>query len=244
MKPMLIGAALICAALTAPARAQQADWIIPDILAAAKAEGQVTVYSSTNEQEALPMWKVFEAATGIKVNYIRGAEGPLHGRVSVEARTGQHSWDVMNAASVNIIPEHLSLAWEPPNARHIMAEARDPKKRWYGVYAGYDVPQYNTNLVKADELPKSYEDFLTKKQWVGKVVIEGTDRDWMEAILQVYGREKGLKLLKDIAATLKPIVLDGHLAIARQIAAGEYPIALMNYSMLITNMKQSGAPTE
>jgi len=106
------------------------------------------------------------------------------------------------------------------------------------------VPQYNTNLVKPDELPKSFEDFLTRKQWVGKVAIEATDRDWMDAILQFYGRDKGLKLLRDIQATLKPVVLDGHFAMARQIAAGEYPIALMNYSMLTTNLKQQGAPTD
>ena len=33
-------------------------------------------------------------------------------------------------------------------------------------------------------------------------------------------------------------------ALARQIAAGEYPITLMNYSMLTTNLKQQGAPTD
>ena len=31
---------------------------------------------------------------------------------------------------------------------------------------------------------------------------------------------------------------------ARQISAGEYPITLMNYSMLTTNLKQQGAPTD
>jgi iron(III) transport system substrate-binding protein len=125
-----------------------------------------------------------------------------------------------------------------------MPEARDPGKRWYGAYAGYSVPQYNTNLVKADDLPKTFEDFLKHKEWVGKIAIEGTDREWMEAIFQYYGRDKGRKLLEDMVATLKPVVLDGHFAMARQIAAGEYPITLMNYSMLTTNLKQQGAPTD
>ena len=40
------------------------------------------------------------------------------------------------------------------------------------------------------------------------------------------------------------MVLDGHFAMARQIAAGEYPISLLNYSMLTTNLKQQGAPTD
>jgi len=244
MKRLVIVAAAVLMGGAAQAQSPQPSWIMPEILAAAKAEGQVTIYSSTNEQEALPLWKLYEDATGIKINYVRGAESPLHAKIAIEARTGQQSWDVHNAGTVNMVPENLALQFDPPNARDIMPEARDPNRRWYGVYAGYSVPQYNTNLVKPDELPKSFEDFLTRKQWVGKVVIEGTDRDWMDAVLQFYGRDKGLKLLRDIQATLKPVVLDGHFALARQIAAGEYPIALMNYSMLTTNLKQQGAPTD
>jgi hypothetical protein len=37
---------------------------MPEILAAAKAEGELTVYSSTNEQEALPLLKLFQDVTG------------------------------------------------------------------------------------------------------------------------------------------------------------------------------------
>jgi iron(III) transport system substrate-binding protein len=204
----------------------------------------VTVYSSTNEQEALPLWKLYEDATGIKVNYVRGAEPPLLTKIALEARSGQQSWDVHNAGSVNMIPENLALQFEPPNAKDIMPEARDPNKRWYGVYAGYSVPQFNTNLVKPADVPKSFEDFLSHKEWTGKLAIEATDREWMEAMFRFYGPEKGRKLLEDFAHTLKPVVLDGHFAMARQISAGEYPITLMNYSMLTTNLKQQGAPTD
>ena len=244
MKRLALGTILAISGACWPACAQQASWIMPDLLAAAKAEGQVTVYSSTNEQEALPLWKLYEDATGIKVNYVRGAESPLLAKIALEARSGQQSWDVHNAGSVNMVPDNLALQFEPPNAKDIMPEARDPNKRWYGVYAGYSVPQFNTNLVKPADVPKSFEDFLTHKEWVGKLAIEGTDREWMEAVFRFYGPAKGRKLLEDIAATLKPVVLDGHFAMARQISAGEYPITLMNYSMLTTNLKQQGAPTD
>ena len=239
-------AAALVAMLASPclARAQAPSWIIPEILAAAKAEGTLTVYSSTNEQEGLPLWKLYEDATGIKVNYVRNAEGPMLSKIALEARTGQQSWDVQNAGSVNQIPPALVLEWAPPLASEIMPEARDPNKRWHGVYAGYNAPQYNTNLVKPDDLPKSYEDFSRHREWAGKVVIEGTDREWMESIFIHYGRDRGRKLLEDIVATLNPIVLDGHFAMARQIASGEYPIMLTNYTMLTTNLKQQGAPTD
>ena len=54
-----------------PATAQTAPWAVPELLQAAKAEGTLTVYSSMNEQEGLPLWKKFEEATGIKTEYVR-----------------------------------------------------------------------------------------------------------------------------------------------------------------------------
>jgi len=50
--------------------------------------------------------------------------------------------------------------------------------------------------------------------------------------------------LDDIARALNTVALEGHLAVARQIAARENPIALTNYTMLPTNLKQQGAPTD
>ena len=53
------------------------SWMMPELLAAAQTEGQVTVYASSNEQEVFSIWKMFENATDVRVNHIRGADGPL-----------------------------------------------------------------------------------------------------------------------------------------------------------------------
>ena len=42
-----------------------------------------------NEQEGLPLLKVFEDATGIKVQYVRAADSPLMGRIAIEFRSSQ-----------------------------------------------------------------------------------------------------------------------------------------------------------
>jgi len=46
------------------------------------------------------------------------------------------------------IPQDFLLPHEPPEARNLIEGARDPGKRWYGVYANYNTPAYNTKLVK------------------------------------------------------------------------------------------------
>jgi hypothetical protein len=121
----------------APAHGQSAvdhPWLDPELLMAAQAEGSLTIYSSMNEQEGLPLWKIFEDATGIKVNYIRGADGALMGRIAMEYRGGgQNTWDILHTTTLNKVPPELLASFDPSEAKNILPEARDPGRRWYGV---------------------------------------------------------------------------------------------------------------
>lgn len=93
-------------------------------------------------------------------------------------------------------------------------------------------------------MPKTYEAFLEKKQWAGRVAIDTADREWMIGILRHFGDQRGRKLLEDFARVLNPVIVDGHLALARAMAAGEYMVTLSNYTMLTSNMQLTGAPLE
>jgi iron(III) transport system substrate-binding protein len=235
------------ASVTPSVRAQQPSdrpWIVPDLLAAARTEGELTIYASMNEEEALPYWKVFEEATGIKVHFVRMSDSGILARVAIEHRARQRTWDLVATTPVYRLGNEVLAQFEPPQAKELMPQARDPNRRWYGVYGNYNAPAYNTNMVKASELPKSYEEFLDRKQWAGKIAIDATDSEWMTGILIYYGDERGRKLLRDIVATLKPVVIDGHLNLARQIGAGEYWVALNNYVPLTVNVKLAGGPTD
>jgi len=94
--------------------------------------------------------------------------------------------------------------------------------------------------MKPSELPQSYEEFAQRKEWAGKVAIDGTDNEWLKAIVQYYGERDGIDLVKRIVATLRPVVTDGHLAMARATGAGEYWVSLNNYVNLSMNVKLAG----
>jgi iron(III) transport system substrate-binding protein len=241
----LLGLALLG---LASAHAQDAPavhpWLDPTLLAAAKGEGSLIVYSSTNEQEGLPLFKIFEEATGIKVEYIRNADSPLMSRVAIEYRANQKAWDLFHTTTVNKLPPQMLTQFEVPEVKNIAAEARDPDKRWYGVYANYNSPAYNTQKVKASDLPKTYEEFAQHKEWAGKVAIDATDNVWLKAMLDHYGEQKGTQIVKDIVAALQPVVTDGHLAMARAVGAGEYAVALNQFVNLSENVKIAGSPIE
>lgn len=233
---------VIACLMAAPAAAQ--SWLDQKLLAAAKKEGAPVVYGSMNEQEALPYYKIFTDATGIKVTYVRTSDTGVMGRIAVEFRAKQNVWDVVMTTPVNRIPDAALAQFDPPEAKNLIPQARGPNRRWYGVYANYNSPAYNTKFVKKEQLPKTYEDFLKMKEWRGKVAIDKGDTEWLMAIFTHYGEAKGRKLVQDIIATLEPVVSEGHLALARAVGSGEYWVALNNYTNLTVNVKLSGAPTD
>jgi iron(III) transport system substrate-binding protein len=240
-----VGAAIaIALAAGLPAHAQEHSWLLPDLLSAAKTEGALTVYGSMNEQEALPLWKLFEDVTGVTVSYVRSSDTQIMAKVAIENRSGQHTWDIAFTTTVPQLPSAYLAQFDPPEAKGLMVQARDPNRRWYGGYANYNAPAYNTDLVNKADLPQRYEDFVAHKEWAGKIAIDDTDNEWLAAICAAYGEERGQALVKSIVAALDPIVTDGHLALARSVGSGEYWLALNNFLPLTLNVKMSGAPTD
>src|SRR6266540_6150577 len=120
-----LGTAPACAQGSVPSR----PWLDPALLAAAKAEGSLIVYSSTNEQEGLPLFKLFTEATGIKVDYVRASDAVLLSRMAIEFRADQKSHDIVHMTTINKLPPAMLAAYEPPEAKNIMPQARDGGQR-------------------------------------------------------------------------------------------------------------------
>ncbi len=59
-----------------------------------------------------------------------------------------------------------------------------------------------------------------------------------------FGEPRATELIKGIVAALKPVVTDGHLAMARATGAGEYAISLNNYVNLSMNVRLAGGPID
>ena len=226
------------------AQTKSPSWLDPTLLEAAKKEGSVVVYTSTNEREGLPLFKIFEDATGIKVHYIRAGDGMLVSRSLIELRAGQSSFDVIFSHAAHKLPQQMLAQYVPAEARHLNPNARDPDRRWHGVYANYNTPAYNTKMISAAALPKSYEELAQRKEWAGKIAIDGTDFDWLKGFFHHFGEAKATQIIKGMVGTLNPVITDGHLALARSVGAGEYWLSLNNYVMLSSNVQLAGGPIE
>lgn len=227
-----------------PVRAADHPWLNPTLLAAAQKEGAATIYSSVNEEEELPQLKQFEDATGIKVDYIRGSDTSLMARIAIEARADKASWDAIEIQAAESVPKEWRAQFAPSEAAHLVAGAKDPDDRWFGVYTVFHTPAYNTTKVKAADLPKTYAEFSQHPEWADHVAIDFTDRDWLSGLFSVYGDETARKIVGDIVHTVHPVLYKGHLALARALGSGEYWLTLNNFVNLTINVKLGGAPVD
>ena len=175
---------------------------------------------------------------------MRAADNVLTSRMMIEFRGGKSSYDIVHMTAINRLPPQMLAQYEPPEAKHIPASARDPDRRWYGVYAVYNTPAYNTKLVKPNEVPKSYEDMAKLKQCGARSRSTAPTANGCGAWSCITASRRALQIAKDIAANLDPVLTVGHLALSRSVGAGEYAMSINNYTNLDLNVKLAGGPIE
>jgi iron(III) transport system substrate-binding protein len=149
--------------------------ITPALIEAAKKEGQVIYYTSTDLPVAEKVAKAFEAKyPGIAVRVERTGAERVFQRIGQEYSSNIRAVDVVNssdAAHFIVWKRDGILAPYVPEevAKFYPAEHRDTDGQFASFRVWLSIIAYNTNLVKADEAPKSFADLLDPK-WKGKIV--------------------------------------------------------------------------
>ncbi|HSY55753.1 MAG TPA: extracellular solute-binding protein [Bradyrhizobium sp.] len=157
------------------ADAPPAESVTPALIDAARKEGQVIHYTSTDLPVAEKLGKAFETKyPGIAVRVERTGAERVFQRIGQEYSSNIHAVDVVNssdAAHFIVWKRDGILAPYVPEdvAKFYPVEHRDPD----GLFASWriflSIIAYNTNLVKAEDAPKSFADLLDPK-WKGKIV--------------------------------------------------------------------------
>ena len=112
---------------------------------------------------------------------------------------------------------------------------------WTSVYSIPRVIAYNTNLVKPDVAPKTFDDVLNPR-WKGGFGMSDSATLWYTGFLKFAGEEKGRDFMRKLAAQ-KPAFRDSETVIIQLLGAGEFPLGLV-YSHQAATMKKRGAPVD
>jgi iron(III) transport system substrate-binding protein len=215
------------------------------VLAGAKKEGKVVVYTSLNLKDSVPISEVFEKKYGVKIDLWRSSSEKVLQRAVTEARAGRYAVDAfeLNGPELEALyREGLLEEYYSPSFVNLPPSAFPKHRHYVADRFNFFTIGYNTNLVKPNEVPKSYEDLLNPR-WVGKIGIEASDTDWFASVVHGMGEEKGLAFFRKLAR-MKPQIRTGHTLIAELIAAGEIPIAADIYNHNAERLKVKGAPID
>jgi iron(III) transport system substrate-binding protein len=213
--------------------------------AAAKKEGQLSLYTSMTSDVADAVSKAFTEQFGIKVSVFRGNSETVLQRALQEGKAGRPGAD---AIETNFL-ELESLGKEGQLAKYegkaLDAVADNLKFDWWtAARLNLFLPAWNTNLIKPGEEPKAWED-LADPKYKGKFQIEISDSDWFENVTQ-YWLKNGKSqaevddLWKKIAANAT--AAKGHTTMMELLSAGQTAMDGMNYSYITERAKQDGAP--
>jgi len=213
---------------------------------AAKKEGTVMVYHSSQTSDLQPVFEAFTKRYGVKVTDWRSSSENVVQRTIRENSASRHEVDFIE----NNLPEMEALhrekllrAIDTPLYADITRGIVPSHHEYATSTLDVFVLAYNTDKVKKDELPKAYKDLLDPR-WKGRIGAEVDDQGWFGTLTEQLGGAAGVKLFRDIADKNGINVRKGHTLLAKLVASGEVPLALDVYSYKPPQLKRKGEPID
>ena len=216
------------------------------LIEGAKKEGKVVWYTALSIQDAELLTKRFEQTYPfIKTETLRLVTDALLTKILTETKAGVYNADVIEIPGIagNILKkEGLFDKYVSPESKAYPTSMKDSGGTWTSFFIHTLVLVYNTQLVKKEELPRTYEELINPK-WKGKIVLRDEDFETFGMMLKVMGREKGLNFMRRLGA--QGVDLRNSFTLAVQgVASGEIPLGMNLYGTHTEEFKKKGAPVD
>ena len=215
------------------------------LIEGAKKEGKLLWYTALNIKDADMLTKRFEEKYPfVKSQTLRLGTFQLLTKIQTEARAGAFKGDVIEIAGVTghiLKKDGVFAKYTSPESRFYPDSVKDPDQTWTSFFINTHVLVYNTNLVKKDDLPRTFQEIINPK-WKDKVVMS-EDFDIYGMMLKVMGRDKGLDFMRRLAAQGVGI-RDGYTLAVQGVASGEVPLGLNLYGTRTEEFKKKSAPVD
>ncbi len=214
-------------------QAQETD-ALAELVEAAKAEGELIVYGSCEEEYLAAACENFESMYGIKVQYQRLSTGEVQSKI--EEENGNPSGDVWFGGTTDpynvAAGEGLLEAYEAQNASHLLSDMyRDADGYWYGIYKGilgFMVNKDELSRMGIDE-PADWKDLLDEKYkglvWLSNYNTAGTAKLVVNTMIQKYGHDEGIQYLVDLDKNIEVYTKSGS-GPSKNVGTGECVVGI------------------
>ena len=222
--------------------------VSPALIAAAKKEGRVVLYTPLIVDQAVrPLAAAFKAKYGITLDYARMDSDQVVLKIINEFRAGRGEADVFTTSlGIEALIASKSIRkFQSLSAADLPPVYKDPNGFWAADRVYVLGPAVNTDLVKSADYPKSFDDLLDPK-WTGKMVWRRNNltgaTGFIGNVLLTMGEAKGMDYLRKLARQRLIVINVSDRAVLDQIIAGEYAmtIAMTNHNVGIS--RKQGAP--
>ncbi len=205
-----------------------------DLIAAAKAEGELVVYGSCEEEYLSAVCAHFEELFGIKTTFQRLSTGEVQAKI--EEENGNPSADVWFGGTTDpynvVAAEGLLEPYEAVNASHLIGPIyRDKDGCWYGIYKGILGFMANKDELArlGIEAPQDWADLL-KPEYEGKIWLSnyntaGTAKLVINTMIQKYGHDEGIQYLVDLDKNIEVYTKSGS-GPSKNVGTGECVIGI------------------
>ncbi|HEX9445170.1 MAG TPA: extracellular solute-binding protein [Candidatus Binatia bacterium] len=202
-------------------------------VASAQSGGELVIYSGRREPLIMPVIDLFKKATGIQVTLKSGEDQALAQLVLQEQPSPVG--DVYLTVDSGLL-EFLRLkavlqSYSSDATRKISERFRAADGAWVGASGRGRAMMYNTNLVKADDLPKSVFDIVQPK-WKGKIGLDSLRKESTLAWITSVRIVKGEAFTGDFVRKLKEnqaVFLDGGPEVRKGVGRGQVALGLLNH---------------
>ena len=221
------------------------------LIDAAKKEGALTWYSTLIINQAVrPMAEAFEKKYGIKVAFSRATNSDVALKVINESKAGRVEGDIFDG-STTILPLRAADVVEPytpDSAKDYPADMKDPEGYWHTTHQYFLTASYNTQMVPADQAPKTFEDLLDPK-WKGNIawtndLTPNGPPGFIYNILTFMGEEKGMDYLRKLSKQDIVSIPASQRVVLDRVIAGEYPLGIMTFNHHDAISAEKGAPCD
>ncbi|WP_414529256.1 iron ABC transporter substrate-binding protein [Nodularia chucula] len=203
----------------------------------------LTIYSGRGEKLISPLLKQAEKDLGMNIQVRYGDTAELAIALVEEGRnTRADLYFAQDAGALGLLQRrNLTQAISPNLLNQVDARFRSPQGHWVGISGRARVLNYNTNLVKKEELPKSIWD-LTRPQWRGRVAwapTNGSFQSFVTAMRVLEGEPRTLQWLRAMKANGTKVYRN-NTTIVEALGRGETQIGLVN-NYYLGNFKKTNA---
>lgn len=198
----------------------------------ASASNTLTLYNGQHEQTTNELVSAFEKQTGITVKVRNDDEDVLGNQILQEGSASPADlFYTENSPVLETLQENGALApVDPSTLAHVPSRYNSPKGDWVGVSARVNVVVYNTNQLRADQVPTSIMD-LANPKWKGKLALAQGETDFqpiVTSIVKTYGKQAALTWLKAVKANAGSNIYPDNETLVDQVNKGQAEIGVLN----------------